>query len=173
MLSVGKKMFIVLACTSSKNLHAHLPCPMRSPVKSLTLVAIQFICLIALVFTGPLLAIRPVLLMVQLIGAALGGWAIFSMRGGPFHIVPDPKADGALVQHGPYRLIRHPMYAALLLATLPLVVEWPTPLRWMLWVILCVDLVVKLSYEESLLLERHPNYRAYQQHTKRLIPYLF
>lgn len=146
---------------------------MRNPVKSLLLVVIQFVCLIGLALTGPLLAATPMLLIIQIVGGAVGVWAILSMAGGPFNIVPDPKIDGQLVQHGPYRLIRHPMYAALLLLTLPLVIELSTPLRWVLWLLLLVDLVVKLIYEETLLVERHPDYRAYQQQTKRLIPFVF
>ncbi len=146
---------------------------MRNPTKSLTLVVIQFVCLIGLALTGPLIPSNLVLLILQLVGAALGVWAIISMTGGSFNITPDPKANGRLVQHGPYRLLRHPMYAALLLLTLPLVIELSTVLRWAMWLLLLADLVVKLLYEETLLVEYYPDYRTYQKETKRLIPFIF
>ena len=146
---------------------------MTNPVKSLTLVAIQFACLIAIALSGPIIARQPLWLALEIAAIALGGWALLSMRGGPFNIVPDPKVTGELVQHGPYRLIRHPMYSALLLLTLALVCDTPSIFRWLLWVALLVNFVVKLSYEEQLLAAHYASYRAYQAVTKRLIPFVY
>jgi protein-S-isoprenylcysteine O-methyltransferase Ste14 len=146
---------------------------MTNPLKSLTLVAIQFACLFAIALSGPIIARQPLWLALEVAGLALGGWALLSMRGGPFNIVPDPKVTGALVQHGPYRLIRHPMYSALLLMTLALVCDTPSVFRWLLWVVLLVNFIAKLSYEEQLLAARYESYRAYQSMTRRLIPFVY
>ena len=65
------------------------------------------------------------------------------------------------------------MYTSLLLITLGWMVEQPWPFRMALWVGLVVTLWVKLRYEESLLIERFPEYDAYRRETKRLIPYMW
>ncbi len=47
-------------------------------------------------------------------GALLGLWALSCNRPGNFNIRPTPRAGGQLVQRGPYRWIRHPMYSAVM-----------------------------------------------------------
>jgi protein-S-isoprenylcysteine O-methyltransferase Ste14 len=65
------------------------------------------------------------------------------------------------------------MYAALLLGTLALVLAQPAPLRWALWLVLLADLLIKLHYEERLLLAHFAGYAHYMASSKRLIPYLY
>jgi protein-S-isoprenylcysteine O-methyltransferase Ste14 len=141
--------------------------------KSYLLVAVQFACLAGIAFTGPWLASSPLLLALAGAAVALGLWALLAVRLDNVAVVPDPRQGAQLVRHGPYRWIRHPMYAAVLLGTLALVLAQPSPLRWALWLILLADLVVKLHYEERLLLEHFAEYEAYMAASKRLIPYLY
>lgn len=145
----------------------------RSRLASYTLVAIQFACLIAIALTGPILARNPLLFAMEVAALLLVFWAILTVRVDNVNVVPDPRRDSVLVQSGPYRWIRHPMYSALLLGTLALVIESPSPLRWGLWGVLLIDLVVKLHYEERLLLGHFAGYRSYMDASKRLVPYIF
>jgi protein-S-isoprenylcysteine O-methyltransferase Ste14 len=145
----------------------------RSRLASYTLVAIQFACLIAIALTGPILARNPLLLTMEAAAVLLGVWALLTVRIGNVHVVPDPRLGATLVRSGPYRWIRHPMYAALLLGALALVLESPTPLRWGLLVVLLIDLVVKLHYEERILLDHFAGYAEYMAASKRLIPYIY
>ena len=62
------------------------------------------------------------------------------------------------------------MYTSVLVMTLAWMVEHPLPFRMVLWVGLVMTLLVKLRYEESLLIERFPEYETYRSQTKRLIP---
>jgi len=62
------------------------------------------------------------------------------------------------------------MYTSVLVITLAWMVEHPLPFQVALWVGLVITLSVKLRYEESLLIERFPEYDAYRRQTKRLIP---
>ena len=142
-------------------------------VLAYTLVAIQFACLIAIAISGPLVARNPLWLAAEVGAVVLGLWAVFSARIGNFNITPSVRAYGDLVTHGPYRFIRHPMYAALLLGCLALVANAPTWWRWALWIVLTVDLVVKLRYEEGLLAAHYPGYVDYMRQTKRLIPFIY
>ena len=145
----------------------------RSRLVSYTLVAIQFACLLAIVLTGPLLARNPLLLVVEVAALLLGVWAILTVRIDNVNVLPDPRRETVLVQSGPYRWIRHPMYTALLLGTLALVLDWPSTLRWGLWIVLLIDLIIKLHYEERMLLEHFGEYGTYMAGSKRLIPYVY
>lgn len=107
---------------------------------------------------------------MEILGLGLGVWAIAAMRPGKFNIVPDVISGGRLVVRGPYRYVRHPMYAGLLLVTLPLLIDTFTILRLSVWILLCADLLLKLTYEEKLLATHFPDYVLYQKETKRLIP---
>lgn len=140
---------------------------------SYTLVAVQFACLIAIALTGPWIARGVVPFIIEAVGFALGGWALWTMRRERFNIVPDPHHEGRLVHFGPYRWIRHPMYASLLLITLGLVLDAPSALRWALWAVLLVDLLVKLNYEERMLHAVHPEYEPYAERSKRLLPFIY
>jgi protein-S-isoprenylcysteine O-methyltransferase Ste14 len=137
------------------------------------LVFLQFAALALIAFTGPLFAPSPLLLALELAGLALGAWAVLAQGFDNFGITPDPVAGAHLVTRGPYKLIRHPMYAALLLTTLPLVVAAPSLLRAALWLLLLADLVVKLNYEEGMLVEEFKAYTQYKKHTYRLIPFVY
>ncbi len=138
-----------------------------------SLVAVQFASLAALLLTGPWLAHHWFWRVLELTGLALGIWAIAAMRLGNFNITPTTVAGGRFVGAGPYRFIRHPMYASLLLTTLPLLADHFTLLRLLFWLLLLVDLILKLLYEEQRLLDHYPEYRSYRQTTRRLIPFIW
>lgn len=140
---------------------------------SFVFVFIQFATLAFLLLTGPIFAKAPILFSLELAGIFLGFWAIISMGIGNFNITPDVKRSGKLVRHGPYAVIRHPMYATLLIITLPLIFEHFTLLRIFVWLVLLVDLVMKLNYEERLLIETLPSYIDYQRESYRLIPFIY
>lgn len=140
---------------------------------SYTLVALQFIALGVLALTGPVIARPPIWLALEVAGLALGFWALWNMRRSPPNITPDVRPGATLVRSGPYRWIRHPMYATLMLMSLALVQNDPSALRWAVVVLLAAVFVVKLHYEERLLAAHFVDYPAYQKTTKRLIPFIF
>lgn len=142
-------------------------------MRSYLLVFIQFATILALLLTGPLWARTPLLFALELAGLSLVLWALLAMRLATLHVLPDVRPNAQLVQRGPYRFIRHPMYSAILFATLTLVIDTFTWLRLGFWFVLLIDLLIKLHYEERLLAARYPDYRRYQQHTKRLLPWLY
>lgn len=145
----------------------------RDKGRSYLLVAVQVVTLALLLFSGPLIPSRPLSIAVALAGLGLGLWAFFSLPPRSLHILPDVRPEASLAMSGAYRHLRHPMYAALLLLTLGLVVEQPSLLRCGLWLALFLNLAAKLHYEERLLAERFPDYPAYQARTSRLLPYVW
>jgi protein-S-isoprenylcysteine O-methyltransferase Ste14 len=146
---------------------------MRSKLIGYALVAGQLFTFVYIFLTGPWIAAGWFWLALEIAGGALGIWAILAMRLGNFNITPDVKTQGRFVRRGPYRWIRHPMYAALLLIALSLVVSDFTWDRALIVVALAVVLVTKLTYEEKLLDEAFGEYAAYRQATKRLIPFVY
>jgi protein-S-isoprenylcysteine O-methyltransferase Ste14 len=81
------------------------------------------------------------------------------------------KGQG-LITSGPYRIIRHPIYAAVFLilgSTFFLSANWLIGLGWIGMIILEVS--SRIRYEESLMLEYFGNqYREYMKTTGRFLP---
>lgn len=142
-------------------------------LKSLTLVGIQLAAAGFIVLTGQVMVSGLVLPMLLAASLALGLWALFSIKLSNLKITPDVAPRAELITKGPFRFIRHPMYSALLLATLALVMDQATAPRISAWFILFVDILFKLSYEEKLLSSHFKEYESYRQRTKRLIPSVF
>lgn len=146
---------------------------MRGSALSYLLVGLQLALLAAIALSGPLIPPAPLWALVTVAGGLLGVWAALAMRIPEVSVLPEVRPGARLVTRGPYRAIRHPMYSALLVLTLGLVMGAPGPLRWLLWLALLATLVLKLSYEERLLARSFAGYRAYQARTWRLVPFIY
>jgi len=122
---------------------------MRKPnwLLSIAFVFIQFLGIGLIFSTGPNTPANLYLLILEFLAIVLGIWAVLAMGLGNFNITPDVKADGRLITAGPYGLIRHPMYTSILVATGVLVIDSFTVLRLAYWIILLVDLLLKISHE--------------------------
>ncbi|MHB9097964.1 MAG: methyltransferase family protein [Syntrophales bacterium] len=142
-------------------------------VKAYVLVSIQAICLLVIFASDSPLAYPLPLAIMEISGIALGIWAMIVMGRGNVNITPLVKREARLVTNGPYAMIRHPMYAALLLAAWPLIIDRYSLIRLSAGLILTVDLAVKLLYEEHLLRKHFAGYDAYVRTTKRLIPFVW
>ena len=104
---------------------------------------------------------------------ALAAWTLIHNRPGNFNIRPTPKSWGTLITSGPYRHIRHPMYTSVLLGAAALAdLSAPIP-GWLAWTTLAGVLWLKSAFEELWMREQHPGYGAYEQTSKRFVPWLF
>jgi len=144
---------------------------LKHPIISFGLVFLQFALIIVLLLSLPL-SVNLVALVLQAAAVFIGLWAAKVMHLGHFNIVPDPRADTHLVTKGPYKWVRHPMYLSILLFFLPLVLLNIEYMNVALYVNLGIILFIKLSYEEQLLIDKIPEYQAYQQTSKKLIPFV-
>lgn len=138
------------------------------------LITIQFSCLGLLILTGPFFAENRILLIIELFGLFLGFWAIFTVPFQQLKVKPEIKANAFLISHGPYAVIRHPMYAAILVVFTPLIIDNFSLVRLLIFIVLTGNLLIKLRYEESLL-EKYflQSYSAYKKKTWKLIPLIF
>ena len=105
-------------------------------------------------------------------GVALGLWAMLAM-GRHLRIMPEPAAGALLLQRGPYRLIRHPMYSAVTMAALGWLLCDFSWARLACLAALVPVLVCKAAREERMLGERFPDYAAYRATTRRFIPWVW
>ncbi len=124
----------------------------------------------ALPATRPYWSLTGALLMTA--GLALGVWS-FVVMGRHLRIMPEPAAEASLLRHGPYRLIRHPMYAALVLGAggwLLCTFSWP---RLVCLLVLLPVLALKAAREERLLAEKFPGYAAYRAASRRFVPWVW
>ena len=82
------------------------------------------------------------------------------------------KDEPELVTSGPYRFVRHPIYAGILLAGVgtAIAVSW----EWLIGVVLAgAYFVYAATVEERYLTEQFPEaYPAYRQSTKMLVPFI-
>ncbi|WP_234413827.1 isoprenylcysteine carboxylmethyltransferase family protein [Ideonella sp. A 288] len=106
-------------------------------------------------------------------GAAVGAWALAANRPGNFNIRPTPRAGGQLVDQGPYRWIRHPMYTSV--GALAAACVGAAPSAWSAGAALALAAVLgtKALLEERWMAAAHPGYAGYRARTRRFLPGLF
>ena len=88
--------------------------------------------------------------------------------------VIETEREQKVISTGPYRIVRHPMYAGglLLLFSAPFALGsyWALPFTLLLFVVI----VVRLLYEEKFLIQKLPGYKEYCEKTRyRLIPWIW
>lgn len=137
------------------------------------LVMLQFLFIGLIVVTSPLLHLKLWVILFILAGIALGLYAIQTIRLGNFNISPHVKPNGRLIAHGPYRLVRHPMYTAILLTCWPMAIGHFSYLRLGFVVGLTLVLIAKLHIEEQYLTKAFDAYREYTRTSKKLIPFIY
>ena len=146
---------------------------MQNRTKSNILVSLQMICIMLLLIMTPVWKVGHIALIVALGGFSLGCWAVVTMRLDNLSVRPDIKQNARLVKSGPYRVIRHPMYTAVLLTLTPLVVDRPSLYSLIILFVLLTTLIYKLNYEERLLKKHFEGYAFYMLESWRIIPYIY
>ncbi len=134
--------------------------------------AVLLLALLGLFYAHSLLGEGPVSISLQVAAILLMLWArvTFGMRS--FHLAANPT-EGGLVTTGPYRYMRHPIYAAVLLFLWTGVAANASPLSVALGLAATAMLALRIAFEERLVRQRYPEYDDYARRTKRVIPFIF
>ena len=117
----------------------------------------------------PWLWIRDAAVPLTLGAFVLGVYGLLYLRRN-LSIIPEARR---LVTGGPYRFVRHPLYAAEILAAAALVLARPALWATLALIPFIAVQMLRARFEEDLLTRAFPAYTTYAAHTPRLIPFLW
>ena len=138
---------------------------------STPVVVVLVLAVVGLLFTKNLFGHGPVTIGVQVAALLLMVWAriTFGMRS--FHYAANPT-EGGLVTTGPYRYMRHPIYAAILLFVWTGIAANLSVTSVALGLVATAMLCLRMLFEETLVRQRYPEYDEYARRTRRVIPFV-
>lgn len=87
--------------------------------------------------------------------------------------LPHPRPGGRLIEHGAYRLVRHPIYGGLIVGGAGWGLFTASPVALVGTAILFTFFDLKSRREEAWLVATYPGYRRYRSRTRRLLPFLY
>jgi protein-S-isoprenylcysteine O-methyltransferase Ste14 len=109
---------------------------------------------------------------LTILGVAFAVWAR-SALGANWSATVTVKENHAFVQRGPYRLVRHPIYAGLLLAMLGTALVYGEARCFVAVVLAFVGWWLKARMEEQFMTQQFgEDYRLYQRNVRQLIPFV-
>ena len=107
--------------------------------------------------------------LILLAGFALAGQGFLAL-GGSLSPLPAPRDDNRLITNGAYQRCRHPLYQAVLVCSLGVVIALGSVLHLLLLIALTMVLRGKAKREEKALLAKHPDYAQYRQSVPAIVP---
>lgn len=87
--------------------------------------------------------------------------------------LPHPKEDAQMVEHGAYKLVRHPIYSGIILGAIGYALFTASWLTLSLAISLFFFFDIKSRREEKYLCLKFSNYADYRRRVKKLIPFLY
>jgi protein-S-isoprenylcysteine O-methyltransferase Ste14 len=85
-------------------------------------------------------------------------------------LVPQARS---VVQTGPYRWVKHPLYLSEEIVMLGVVLQYLTPVTVLVLIVHIGVQVCRILYEEDLLRRNFPEYSSYEASRWRVIPYVW
>jgi len=83
------------------------------------------------------------------------------------------KEGHELVQRGPYRFVRHPIYTSLLLMVMGSATAAARLAAWLGFLLFAASFWIKIRQEEALMMRHFPEaYPAYKARVKALVPFV-
>ncbi len=139
---------------------------------SVVALPIFLLSLGVLAIRGNLISASPIIIGCQLGGLAFMVWARFAFPKGSFRVSAKP-AGSEVIHRGPYRFIRHPMYAGAAVLLWASVAGHLSTLSVVIALVPTAAVLGKIVAEERYLRARYPDYAEYSRSTKRLVPFVF
>jgi protein-S-isoprenylcysteine O-methyltransferase Ste14 len=112
-------------------------------------------------------------LVLMVAGGTLAVAGLFGLGRNNLTALPYPLPESTLVVSGPYRIVRNPIYSGLIFGAFGYALRTNGGLTLGYALLLFVFFDVKSRREELWLVERFPEYAAYQQRVKKLIPWVY
>ncbi len=130
------------------------------------------LAVLGLLFRQSLFGNGPLTISIQVLSLLLIIWARLNLGMRSFHAAANPTG-GKLVTTGPYRFLRHPIYAAVLYFVLAGLASHVSMMNVLLVIAAMAAIAVRIAAEERFLLRYYPEYPLYSSRTKRVIPFIF
>jgi len=137
---------------------------------SLTGYVALVLALVILTRNHSILAVGYMLITIQFLAIILMVWARIKFGRRSFHAGANPT-EGGLVVTGPYKFIRHPIYASILYFLWAGVFSHLSIVNLIVAMVGTVGISVRIYSEEHLLILRYPEYTDYAVRTKRIVPF--
>jgi protein-S-isoprenylcysteine O-methyltransferase Ste14 len=142
-----------------------------SHILSIAATVILIAAMICLYWLDALFSTAPPVIAVQIMAMLLMAWARLTFGRRSFYFAAAPTSQ-KLITHGAYKLIRHPIYAAIWLFSWAGVAAHLSVISGILAVVVLASLTVRILCEESCLRREFADYPAYTKRTARLIPFI-
>jgi protein-S-isoprenylcysteine O-methyltransferase Ste14 len=113
-------------------------------------------------------------LALDLAGIGFAIWARLALGANWSGIVVTTKEGHELVQTGPYAIVRHPIYAGILLAMIGTALTLGTLASYIGLLAGFVAIMFRVTIEERLMSHQfHEAFEAYRRRTKKLVPFIW
>jgi len=132
---------------------------------------VAVLALVSLFYQHHLFASKAPFMAVQAGAVFLMIWARLTFGRRSFHATAS-TTEGGVVRSGPFRYLRHPIYASILYFAWAGQIESRTIASIGAGVVLTVALGVRILLEERSLMETYPEYKAYSKEVKRVLPFI-
>ena len=170
----GNKRYRALASRSFRHMPQNNSFVSRGGIWVLAQVPLMLMALlIPMRFgAGHFVPVEPVQMagvVVTVLGASLIIWG-FASLGDALTPFPRPLDGATMHRQGAYRLMRHPIYAGVLLGSLGWALWWISVYGGLCVLLLSVLFDRKAAYEETWLREKYKDYADYARKVKKFIP---
>ena len=135
-------------------------------------LALAIVGLVYLVLNKSILSTNPFGIFIQVSAAGLMIWARITFGARSFHATAN-TTEGGLVTNGPYRLLRHPIYASIIYFVWTAALSYSDIRIFGAVALITLGLIVRMLIEEKFLNSVYTEYKSYSEKTVRLIPFLF
>jgi len=144
---------------------------MSSNLKSIAAFVVAVLGIVFLILQRSIVSDNPVSIVIQILSVALMFWARWTFGIRSLHAGATPT-QGGLVMDGPYRYLRHPIYASITYFVWAGVLPQMTILTLLGAIVVTASLYVRMKIEEHLLLKEYPGYAEYMKKAKRFLPFV-
>jgi protein-S-isoprenylcysteine O-methyltransferase Ste14 len=144
---------------------------MNLKAPSLVGFALMIVGIVGLVLRQQLFGHTAAARTVQILAVVLMVAARITFGSRSFHAAANPT-EGRLVTTGPYALLRHPIYAAVLYFVWAAAIDSRSSLPVVAAAITTSGAALRMYAEEQLLAQTYPEYPTYRARTARVIPFV-